>query len=76
MEFYVVCLVGCLGVELENFLNVVVFWVSRVCVKEIMKLDMEYVYDCFIMGFDKKFMVVSEKEKEMMVYYEVGYVFV
>lgn len=37
---------------------------------------MEWVKDKVIMGVEKWSMVIIFKEKEMIVYYEVGYVFV
>lgn len=34
------------------------------------------MFDCIVGGFEKKNCVMNVKEKEMIVYYEVGYVIV
>lgn len=73
----IVCgMLGFLGVDLVNLVNEVVLFV--VCGNKcfVFMEEFEKVKDKIMMGFECKFMVMFEFEKEMIVYYEVGYVIV
>lgn len=63
-----------LGVDFKNIINEVVFEV--VCVGKI-KIDMSdfyWVFDKIILGLENSLFIISEFEKCVIVFYEVGYV--
>lgn len=73
----IVCgIFGFFGVDLVNLVNEVVLFVVCVskCVVEM--VEFEKVKDKILMGVECKSMVMLEKEKLNMLYYEVGYVIV
>lgn len=61
---------------MENVFNevvlVVVWWNKKV----IDVLDIDEVEDCVIVGFFKKDCIIFDRERVMVVYYEVGYIIV
>lgn len=72
---FVVGFVGFIGVDIWNIVNEVVLWVVWKNKMKVEMSDFEYVCDKVLMGV-KWEEVLIEKDKEKMVYYEVGYIFV
>lgn len=73
----IVCgIFGFFGVDLVNLVNEVVLFVvcGNKCV--VLMVEFEKVKDKIMMGVECCFMVMMEVQKELMVYYEVGYVII
>lgn len=73
----IVCgMLGFFGVDLVNFCNEVVLFVVCGNEKEVCMDYFDCVCDKILMGVECCLMVMSEEEKMLIVYYEVGYVIV
>lgn len=73
----IVCgILGFVGVDFVNFVNEVVLIVVCCNFKVVDMVLFEYVKDKVFMGVECKMMMLMDNEKEVMVYYEVGYVVV
>lgn len=76
LDIIVKCIIGFFGVDFENFLNEVVLFVVCCNRRDIFMCEVDEVIDCVIVGMEKKSCVISDWEKWIVVYYEVGYIIV
>jgi cell division protease FtsH len=64
---------GFTGADLSNLLNEAALLAARNNKKEIEMIDLEQAIDKVIAGPEKKNRIISEKEKEIIAYHEVGH---
>ena len=64
---------GFTGADLENLLNEAAILAARAEKKEITKIEVEEAADRVMAGPEKKSRVISDKEKKIIAYHEVGH---
>jgi cell division protease FtsH len=64
---------GFSGADLSNLLNEAALLAARQDKESIEMLDVENSIDRVVMGLEKKTKVISEKDKEMTAYHEIGH---
>lgn len=68
--------VGFSGADLENMLNEAAIFAARAKRKTITSADIDQAIDRVTMGTEKKSLVMSDEEKKMTAYHEVGHALV
>lgn len=64
---------GFFGVDLANLVNEAVLFVVRGNKRVVSMVEFEKAKDKIMMGAERRFMVMTEAQKESTVYYEAGY---
>ncbi len=67
---------GLAGAELANMVNEAALLAARKNKKKVSMLDFEEAKDKVMMGMERKSMIISEDEKKMTSYHEIGHVLV
>ncbi len=67
---------GFSGADLENLVNEAALYAARSDRDKIASSDFEFAKDKVLMGSEKKSMIISEKEKEVIAYHEAGHTLV
>jgi cell division protease FtsH len=64
---------GMSGADIANLVNEAALFAARRNSSNVMMSDFEAAKDKILMGIERKSMVISEKEKEMTAYHEIGH---
>ncbi len=67
---------GLVGADIANIVNEAALYAARRGAEKVTMYDFEYARDKVLMGIERKSMVISEKEKEMTAYHEMGHALV
>ncbi|MGD8781455.1 MAG: ATP-dependent zinc metalloprotease FtsH [Ignavibacteria bacterium] len=67
---------GLAGAELANMVNEAALLAARKNKKKVSMLDFEEAKDKVMMGMERKSMIITEEEKKLTAYHEIGHVLV
>lgn len=67
---------GFSGAELENLVNEAAILAARSGRSEVLAVDLDNAKDKVMMGLERKSMVISDKDKRVTAYHEIGHVLI